>query len=96
MIKEKYVRFEYYLRQCNECGDIFKTIKKRGKYCKDCNKERNVKRICNILISRGIIQTIEEGIKKYDLKNLNEVRRYNGINKLDSNKNTINKISNWS
>jgi len=72
---KKYTKFQYYLRQCNECGDIFQTTKKRSKYCKGCNKEKNKKRICNILISKGIIKTFEEGIKKYDLNNLNEVKK---------------------
>lgn len=55
IIKEnKKNKFPYYLRACRDCGDVFKSESKKGKYCKECKKERIRKRIVNSLTARGV------------------------------------------
>lgn len=83
--EKKQFKFDYYLRQCDGCGDLFKTNQKRSKYCSLCKKDKNKERICKILMVRGIVKTAEEAISKYNLDKLNKPKEENNDNtKLDS------------
>lgn len=51
--ESKYKRFEFYLRQCKECGDIFKAFSHNGRrpktrLCEKCKKECNNLRLKHI------------------------------------------------
>lgn len=54
--QSKNKKFEYYLRQCSDCNQLFKAQTRKGKYCSDCKKVRIKIRIKNSLTSRGIIK----------------------------------------
>jgi Zn finger protein HypA/HybF involved in hydrogenase expression len=67
----KFRKFEYYLRQCEDCGNLFKAKSKRSCYCEPCKKERTHIKITNSLKSRGFIwifKKIENDINELDSK----------------------------
>lgn len=65
--EKKYInrRFEYYLRQCLDCGNLFKSKSKKGCYCEECKKIRTHDKIKKSLNKRGFDFKLEEVIKKW-------------------------------
>lgn len=44
--------FDYYLRQCEECQEIFKAETKRGGFCPECKAKRIKARIAKSIETR--------------------------------------------
>ena len=59
-----YKRFDYYLRQCDDCGNLFKSAHKKGKYCETCKKDRTQMKLMKSYRSRGI--DLENTLKNID------------------------------
>lgn len=54
VVKEKYKRFKYYLRQCDVCDNLFKAYSKngkrpKGKLCPECKAIINKNRLQKIM-----------------------------------------------
>ena len=62
--KYKYRKFEYYLRQCDDCANLFKAKSKLSCYCSGCKRKRTPTKIKNSLKARGF--DFKEVIDKLD------------------------------
>jgi hypothetical protein len=45
-------KFDYYIRSCRDCDEIFKAETKNQKYCENCLKQRIITRHKNSLETR--------------------------------------------
>lgn len=52
--KDRTNKFDYYLRVCKKCGEVFKSPTKKCRLCEICKQASNISKINNSLKARGI------------------------------------------
>ena len=52
--KTNHNKYSYYLMQCNDCGCIYETRFRRGKYCSECKHTRDEIKFRNSINARKL------------------------------------------
>lgn len=69
--EEKYSKFKYYLRQCNECDEIFKAFssngrRPKGRLCPTCKDKINKARLELIIKTKNKLKNLRYELRKLD------------------------------